>query len=132
MRRHGLLEILLLAALLTLSSCALLGRETEEPGPTVGRSEPAVISVTNLNWSTVTVYVIASGRSIRLGSLSTNQTETYRLADAFLRSSRTLQFRVDPLGSGTAFHSEIVSASTSADIVFTIQNNLDLSTITLR
>jgi hypothetical protein len=125
---------LAMVALVLLGGCGLLRQGQEGPdGPEVGtRSQPPVVLVTNHHWGTVTISAVRGGRSIRLGNLNTNQTERFELPRAFGTGTESVQFAVDPIGATYTYVSEMVYAGPGSEIVLTVHNNLNLSTVTLR
>jgi len=131
MRTSSLLRLSLLLGLTALGSCGIL-RQDRPDGPVVGRSEPTTVTVTNLYWGPVTVSVIGGGRSLRLGGMSTNQTETFTLPAAIGSGGESIFFTVDPIGATYRYVSDSIFAGPGAEIILTIQNNLPLSTVILR
>jgi uncharacterized protein YceK len=134
MTQKSMARWLAMLALALLSGCGLLrqGQEGAE-GPEVGsRSQPPVVVVTNHHWATVTISAIRGGRSVRLGNLNTNQTERFELPRVFGTGSESVQFAVDPIGATYNYVTELVFAGPGSEIVLTVHNNLNLSTVTLR
>jgi hypothetical protein len=131
MRTSPLLRLALVLGATALGSCGLFRQEAPE-GPAVGRAEPATVTVTNLHWGPVTISVVGGGRSYRLGGMSTNQTETFTLPGTMASGGETVRFTVDPIGATYRYVSDPIFAGPGAEIILTIQNNLQLSTVTLR
>ncbi|MFQ5691141.1 MAG: hypothetical protein ACE5HQ_12825 [Gemmatimonadota bacterium] len=116
--RRGILTLMLLAG------CAGGG------GP--GRIAPpraAVLEVTNRNWETMHVYVIAHGQRYSMGQVGSQQKQTFELGAKFFVTETNLVFVADPIGSVVAYVSDPVLVVPGDRVEWRIENNLALSSI---
>jgi len=93
---------------------------------------PVTLFVKNYNWSTVHVYVIASGQTVSMGQLSSMDTATYTLPPSVLGGARQIRLLADPVGSRTAFMSEPVLIEAGDRVEWTIQDHLSQSSVMVR
>ncbi|MQA90302.1 MAG: hypothetical protein GEU90_08705 [Gemmatimonas sp.] len=120
----------LVAAQLAFAGCWPFGQEEEPAGP--GPAEgPPLVEVTNMHWAPVNIYAIHSGTSLRLGTLTTNQTERFELPSR-LEMGGDVRFIVDPVGATYRYTSDAVFAQSGLVIVLRVENNLNLSSISIR
>lgn len=107
-------------------------------GANAGRDEadrrdvPVTLFVKNYNWSTVHVYVLASGQTISMGQLTSMDTATYPLPRSALGGAREIRLIADPIGSTTAFMSEPILIEAGDRVEWTIQNQLSQSSVMVR
>lgn len=89
-------SLALLITVLAVGACA----SRADPGPTVGGAdEPATVRVDNQAFADMTIYVVAGGQQIRLGTVTGKTAQTLRLNPAVVGLGRELSFRADPVGS---------------------------------
>jgi hypothetical protein len=111
-----------------LVTVLLFGCRATAPAPSEDRGppEPIVVVVTNLNWSTVEVYAVASGRRLWIGMVETGRTETLKVPPTLL-SSLDLHLSVQTIGSPTGWTSDLLVLSEGDRLELTVENNLALS-----
>lgn len=95
-----------------------------------GAGGDAVIKVTNYNWSDMVVYAERYGAQIRLGTVSSMGTEQFKLPPGMVGST-DMHIIADPLGSRTVHRTRPVLALPGQRVDFRIENNLDLSTVSV-
>lgn len=88
--RASLLGLLLLLAF----GCA--GNPREESSRA---RDAATLRVDNQAWSQMTMYVVAGGQRVRLGSVSPSSTAALRIPASVVGLGRGLTFVADPVGS---------------------------------
>jgi predicted small lipoprotein YifL len=80
---------------------ALAGCGPQASGPQTGPLPPqarnTTLVVENQSTSDMRIYVVASGRRIRLGSVTGNRTMTLRIPASVVGGGRELSFQADPL-----------------------------------
>jgi hypothetical protein len=119
---------LILLALL-LSGCTLLRRggddaEAYDPGP-------ITIHVANRNWSQVTIYAEIRGQRRRIGEVTGASTVELTIPDLF--TARTdLRLVASPLASNQTYRTGNIVAAPGAVIHLNIENDLRLSSWTIR
>lgn len=128
-RRRFLALVIVQLSLLTGCLGFLRGDE-EEPGPDMA-PDPAVVEVTNMHWAAVNIYAVFGGQSHRLGTLVANQRERFELPGAF-DIGRDVAFVADPVGATYQYRSPTVYAEPGREIVLRLENNLSLSTLSVR
>lgn len=92
---------------------------------------PVSVEVTNHNFLDVNLYAVGGSQTIRLGTVTTNATQTFEVP-AGLPLSRGLRFLVDPVGSRSAYLSDEIIVSGGDVVSLVIQSNLGLSSTSIR
>jgi hypothetical protein len=95
------------------------------------RTGPVSVEVTNHNFLDANVYAVAGGQAVRLGTVTTNSTQTFEVPPA-IPLTHDLRFLVDPIGSSGAFLSDEIVVTGGETVELVIQPNLDLSTVSVR
>lgn len=108
---HSLASALLL--LLVLAACAGNPRDQEA-------GEGATARVENQSWSEMTIYAVAGGHRVRLGSVNANSTAVLRIPAGVVGLGRTLTFVADPLGSSRTSRSFEIYVAPGEEITLTI------------
>jgi hypothetical protein len=91
--------------LLTILAAGLSGCASEtgpQTGPLPPAREPARLVVENQSTSEMRIYAVASGRRVRLGSVTGGRTQTLRIPESLIGSGRDLIFEADPLAGRQA------------------------------
>ncbi|NLG63935.1 MAG: hypothetical protein GX539_16975 [Candidatus Cloacimonetes bacterium] len=91
----------------------------------------ATVEVTNNNWSDMVVYAQRNGVKVRLGTVTSMTTESFRLPVPLLSGSGELFFIADPIGSDRAYRSPVVMVGRGQRVEFMLENNLALSSLTV-
>jgi hypothetical protein len=132
MRRQRWLVGLLAAQMALLVGCWPFGQSEEQAeGRPASPELPPRVQVTNMHWAPVNVYAIHGGTSLRLGTLTTNQSDWYDLPERFEMGS-DVRFMVDPVGATYGYLSDSVMAQSGQEIILRIENNLNLSSVSIR
>lgn len=95
------LRIPLIALFVLLAAAACTGRGRNAPRPV----ERTMVTVQNQSWLDMTMYVVYSTARQRLGTVSGNSTNTFRIPDNMVGLGRSLRFMADPLGSSNTAQS---------------------------
>jgi hypothetical protein len=119
-----------IALIVLLGGCWPFGRDEEESGPQAPQEPPRAV-VTNMHWAAVNVFVVYRGTNHRLGTLTTSQTERFELPDGSDMGS-DVRFIIDPIGSRQGYVTESVYAQGGQEIVVRIENNLNLTSVSIR
>lgn len=124
--RNGIFALL---AVITLGAC---GRTSEEmvDGMPAPLAAPA-ISVMNGNWMDVNVFALSSGQSIRLGTVSTNQTTRFDVPES-LRAATDVRVVIEPIGSSERFVAENLMIGPGQELVVRVANVLQQSAVTVQ
>ncbi|MBI4520944.1 MAG: hypothetical protein HY701_08900 [Gemmatimonadetes bacterium] len=123
MRTHSRLAAgLALATTITLemaaSACA---PRATLPQPGRARAARTQVQITNHNWSDLKVYLVGGGAPLRLGTVTTTHTETFRLPAWVDVSITQPSFLVVPIGSMWSHLSEPVMVQAGQTIVWTVE-----------
>lgn len=92
---------------------------------------PVLVEITNHNVLDMNVYVVSGSQTIRLGTVTTNRTETFELPTS-LSPARSLRLLVDPIGARSGFLTDEVVANPGDVVQLTVQPNLPTSTTSIR
>lgn len=101
--------------LLVLAACSGNPREREIAG-----EEETTVRVENRAWTDMTVYAIADGQRVRLGSVTGTTTTVLRIPQRVVGFGRSLTFVVDPLGSARTSSSFEIYVRPGEQITLTI------------
>jgi hypothetical protein len=114
------------AALLALAACA---PSAQPEGPS-GR-QVATVRVTNHNWSDMNVFVIRNGTRMRLGTVTSMNTSTFRIPGTLMRSVSSLRIVADPIGSSSAYTSPELQVAPGQQVAMTVQGVLHTSSVSV-
>jgi hypothetical protein len=118
-------------ALTATSGCATA--RTLQPdweGTPEVRPEQILISVENQIWNDVVIYSQAYGSKIRLGTVTTGQTENFRLPQ-HQRFAPNLELMADPIGSPRPIPSGPVVAAPGQEVRWVIHENAAVRALTI-
>lgn len=123
----GRLAMPALLGVLPLAGCATAGggsagEEVPDPGP-------AVVEVSNLNWQTMHVYVLAAGQRWSLGMVTSQSTHAFELPDGVFAAGRDIVFLADPIGSSLVYRSDPILLAPGDRVRWTLHNRLSQSGI---
>jgi hypothetical protein len=129
---HSLTASLVAAACVPLAVTACAAGSADQPGEDMVVIEiPTRVYVTNNHQLDVRVFAFNESQSIPLGSVSSFTTETFQLPNAILMRGR-VRIVADPIGAVTAYLTDVITFGPGQDIEVIVQNNLQLSTYSLR
>ncbi len=113
-----------------VSACGSSQGEDETPDviPVV---LPSRVYVTNNNQLDIRVFAFDNTQSIPLGGVASFTTESFELPRTIVGRGR-VRIAADPIGSTTAYITPVINFSPGQDIEVIVQNNLQLSTYSLR
>lgn len=125
--------VLLLVLVGATAACGALSRGPEDGPPrSTFDSDPVTVSVENLSWSTMHVYVAAGGQWESLGQVGSQVTETYEVPSGILGSVKEIRLAADPVGRVEAYFSDPILVEPGDRVEWTLQNNLALSSVMVR
>ena len=101
--------------LLVLGACS-----TNPRAQAGGAEEETTVRVENHAWMDMTIYAIASGQRVRLGSVSGSSTAVLRIPPGVVGLGRNLTFVADPLGSSRTSSSFEIYVRPGEEITLTI------------
>jgi hypothetical protein len=121
----GRTAIALGAVLSAVPACGIFSQRTPSPA----RSEVSV-EVESHNWSDITVYLMAGGLPQRLGMVTALRTATFVFSSQRLNFGSGIRLRALPVAGG-AFTTETILVQPGQSIFWTLENDLDASSLTV-
>ena len=125
-------SVFLLAAVLAATACATPGGGAAPVTDGQERPDHVAIRVMNNAWSAIHVYVVAGGQWQSLGVLSSQSTEDYTVAWSRLGGRNEIRLVADPVGSTEGYFSDPILVQPGDLVEWTLQNNLALSSVSVR
>lgn len=89
----------------------------------------AVVRVENQNWSDMVVYVVQGSMRMRLGTVTSMRSVTFRVPHVFQGNGGEIRLLADPIGSGETYLSDPVRLRDGEQLSLSVQNSLQLSNI---
>jgi hypothetical protein len=122
------LAILLSALLPAVPGCGFLSG----PGPSAGSPlhGKVEVEVENHNWSDVTIYLMTGGLPHRLGLVTALSTGSFTFPSHRLHTGSGVRLRALPI-AGRPFTSEPVLVQPGQAIMWTLENDLDVSSLSV-
>lgn len=120
----ALATLMVVAAL--FSSCASSDYVRDADAP-----DRVTITVENQNWQDANIYLIGSGPRVRLGTVGTNAREVFVVPRSVLAQG-SVRLAVDLIGSRAAQVTDPILIFPGADVHWTLQNHLALSSYHVR
>lgn len=131
------------AASLTLGACAAGNTSPAAmslvDGPSAGRAmrtsngseraEPTTLRVTNYNWQDVIVYASRGSSRMRLGTVTSMNTSTFRVPQMMMASPEQFRLVVRPIGSTEGWQSPEMMLHNGDQLQASVQNSLGLSSV---
>jgi len=87
-------------------------------------SRQIAIEVENNHWSTVVVYAVVNGQSIRMGQVNTGATTELHTPVGVDPSVVDFRIRVDPIGEREIFESRSLSVHGNSRVLLTVENDI--------
>ncbi len=112
-----------------LPACGFFFPRQENSVDSRERSEVAV-EVENHNWSDITVYLMAGGLPQRLGMVTGLSSASFVFSSQLLNTGSGVRLRALPV-AGRAFTSEMILVQPGQGITWTLENDLDTSSVTV-
>jgi hypothetical protein len=128
MRVSNLLAVALSGAI--LAACG--ASANHQNGPPQGTDGDARVQVTNNNWSDVRIYAERDGIRVRLGAVTTNGTESFRIPAAILSTSGTIRLIADPIGSSEHHVTHSLTVWPGQTVSYNVANHLAISWASIR
>jgi len=99
----------------------------------VGQEGPTVsVAVENRADTGTHVYVLQEGHMVPLGYVEAGASETLTVPPAAIESGQGIRLVADAVASTDWYQSDPVSIDTGSEVAFTIESDLDRSTVTVR
>ncbi len=88
------------------------------------------VEVKNHNWSDITIYVVTGGLPQRLGMVTALSKASFAFSSQHLKTGSSVRLRALPV-AGSSFTSEAILVQPGQAIIWTLQNDLDISTLSV-
>lgn len=85
------------------------------------------VSVANNNWETVRVFVVQGTSRFRLGTVTSNRTQTFRIPDQFVTAGARIHLRAEVIGSSESITTEQMTMEPGLVVEWNIENVLSWS-----
>ena len=97
--------------------------------PSPARSQVSV-EVENHNWSDITIYLVTAGLPHRLGMVTALSNATFAFPSQQLNTGSSVRLRALPV-AGRPFTSETILVQPGQAITWTLENDLDTSSLSV-
>lgn len=122
-------------ALLMLMFVALggTGCGTGLPNPfDRGSSRDVLVRVESRNWADHNIFLLRGGARVRLGTVTSQTTQTFRLPEDMSAPGLAVRLVADPVGSARTFTSREISLNGGETWVWTLMPQIEQSTLVPR
>lgn len=127
----GALVVLVLAG----SACGAFSRQPGTPDPVAmdeERDEEISVRVRNNAWNAIHVYVVMGGQWESLGMVSSQTSSDYTIPRGMMGGRDEIRLVADPIGSNRGYFSDPILVEPGDLVEWTLQNNLNLSSVFVR
>jgi len=115
-----------LAVSVLCGGCAQKNTDLADVGDANGSAAPLLV-VENNKWLDVNVYAVRNGTRHRLGTVTSLQTERFRLPSWVTTGAAEVRLLIDPVGSEQVHLTEPILLTEGSRIVFKVADYLPLS-----
>jgi hypothetical protein len=122
----------LAAAVVSASLVGCAGNGKVQDGPAPPAQADARVEVTNNNWADMRVFVERGGMRVRLGTVTSMRTASFRIPRTMMNQSGNLRLVADPIGSPERHTSQPLTIWPGQRVEFRIENHLAVSSISVR
>jgi hypothetical protein len=123
------LAVLFAALLSTGPGCGLIPRRDPTAAGSQLHTEVSV-EVENHNWSDITIYLMAGGLPHRLGMVTALSSASFAFPSHRLNTGTGVRLRALPV-AGRPFTSEPILVRPGQAIMWTLENDLDISSLSV-
>lgn len=127
----------ILVVVLSASACGAFSQQAGSADPVDSqdqerRDQDITVLVKNNAWSSIHVYVVAGGQWSSLGVVSSQNRSDYTVPRSMLGGRNEIRLVADPIGSNRGYFSDPILVEPGDQVEWTLQNNLNLSSIMIR
>ena len=123
MRARHFRGLLAIAMLATAMGCVRSGRSGDQRSTF---RDITTARITNNGWLDVNVYASRAGTRQRLGTVSGQNTETFRLPGDLI-DARGIRIFIDPIGSPQSYQTEFIPVAPGQRIDVVVQHRIGMS-----
>ena len=116
-------DIVVVVLLASTIGCA---RSVQSAGDAPAVQEPVTARITNNGWLDVNVYASRSGLRLRLGTVTGQRTEVFRLPRSLV-DAPGLTILIDPIGSPQWYQTDLIPVGPGQQIDVVVQHRLAMS-----
>jgi hypothetical protein len=116
-------SIVFVALLASTMGCA---RSVQSAGTATAVQEVATARITNNGWLDVNVYASRSGMRLRLGTVTGQRTEVFRIPRSLI-DAPGLTILIDPIGSPQSYQTDLIPVGPGQQIDVVVQQRLAMS-----
>jgi hypothetical protein len=109
-------------------ACGLFSRDPAPPPSLL--HEDVSVEVENHNWSDITIYLLTGGLPQRLGMVTAMSNGSFAFPSQRLHTAGNIRLRALPV-AGTAFTSEAILVQPGQAILWRLENDLDISSLSV-
>lgn len=126
MKRNTILAIL--TSTVVATGCATTGSPmTSSDAPLAPLDGPAMVEVHNHNWSDMVVYAVHHNTRIRLGMVTSMNTERFAIPARFEYASSDLRLVAAPIGAVDEFSTPPIMVAPGQRVELRLENLLSIS-----
>jgi hypothetical protein len=130
--RRTILPATLAAVALGVFTVPVARAQSEQDTTEVVTTEEIFAYVVNNNWLDMRVYALRSGQRFWLGTVNSYTASRFELPTWLLRGMGEVQLLALAIGSRRSMTTGIVFLAPGEEIVWRLENNLNLSTVMVR
>ncbi len=116
---------------MALGACAPAMNRVESDDPLAQTDGSASVKVTNNGWSDVDVYVMRGTARMRLGMVTSMQSQRFHVPPSYLNGTTDLRLHAHPIGGFDDYETQPLLVSPGQQVALTLQNNLNLSSYSI-
>lgn len=125
----ALRSVAVISVLISASpACGLLGHRA--PQGAARLESDVAVEVENHNWSDITIYLMTAGLPQRLGMVTAMGNASFTFPSQRLNTGGSIRLRALPV-AGRAFTSEAILVQPGQAIMWTLENDLDISSLSV-
>lgn len=124
-------HLMALATATMLAGGCAYGNTTMDDAAAFG-DERTVIHVANNNWSDMTIYLLRDGYRQRLGTVTSQSSDTFVVPTHLIASAADVRLLADPIGSSRTFTSPAILIAPGQRTEWQLENSLALSSMWVR
>jgi hypothetical protein len=109
-------------------ACGLFSREPAPPPSLL--HEDVLVEVESHNWSDITIYLLTAGLPQRLGMVTAMGNGSFAFPSQRLNTAGSVRLRALPV-AGSAFTSEAILVQPGQAIMWRLENDLDISSLSV-
>lgn len=97
-----------------------------------GSSRDVLVRVESRNWADHNIFLLRGGARVRLGTVTSQTTQTFRLPEDMSAPGLSVRLVADPVGSAQTFTSREISLNGGETWVWTLMPQIEQSTLVPR